>query len=151
MILQAGSTWGTWCCGYTGNVAYFSGASSVTITLSGVGAFGFELEPNTSVVQSMTVTLSNGETLTDDVNGNYGARFFGYVGQGITSITITDNAISDFAIGNFYFLPVGGGPVAAAVASADGNVSFATTPSSVPTTVKCTSQACNVRIVGSNR
>jgi hypothetical protein len=148
-IFQANDTWSTWCCGYTGNVANVTGASSVTITLSGVGAFGFEAEPTSLSVHGMTVTLSNGETITDNVNGNYGSQFFGYVGNGITSITITDNSGSDFAIGNFYFAPIGGAPANIAVASADKNMSLSAgaLTSSVPATVKCT-QACNVRPAG---
>jgi hypothetical protein len=145
-IQQANGSWATWCCGYTGNVAYFSGSSSVTITLSGVGAFGFEAEPTQLAVHGMTVTLSNGQTLTGNVNGNYGSQFFGYVGDGITSITITDNSGGDFAIGNFYYRPVGGAPASIAVASADKTMSLSAgaSTSSVPATVKCT-QACNVK------
>src|SRR4029078_3159127 len=106
----ANGSWSTWCCGYTGNVAYFSGLSSVTITLSGVAAFGFQAEPSALAVHGMTVTLSNGQTITDNVDGTCGSQFFGYVGSGISSITITDNSGGDFVIGNFYFLPAGGSP-----------------------------------------
>src|SRR4029079_3914902 len=107
-----------------------SGASSVTITLSGVGAFGFQAEPSALSVHGMTVTLSNGQTITDNVNGNFGSQFFGYVGSGITSITITDNSGGDFAIGNFYFLPAGGAPSSILVASADKNLNLSAAPSS---------------------
>jgi hypothetical protein len=149
-IETANGSWTTWCCGYAGSVAYFAGQSSVTITLSGVSAFGFEAQPSPFAVQGMTVTLSDGQTITDNVNGYYGAQFFGYVGKGITSITITDNSGNDFAIGNFYFVP-DNGAASVTVASADTSLVMSAPPSSVPTMAGCTTAACNVKKAGSNR
>lgn len=98
------SGWVTWCCNYFGQVIGTTGTSA-TLNLSGVGAFGVEIEPNFWIPESMTVTLSNGQSITEIVNGYYGAQFFGFVGSGIKSITINDNIGDTFAFGNFYYLP----------------------------------------------
>jgi hypothetical protein len=102
-VLVAGDTWATWSGGYTGDVVYFPGSTQVTFSLKGAVAFGFEVEPDQFETESLTVTLSNGQsqTITDDVNGQSGAQFFGFVGTGITSVTITDNSGDSFAIGDF--------------------------------------------------
>jgi hypothetical protein len=97
--------WETWSGGYTGEVVWDKTATSVTINLAGVSAFGFQVEPEQFQTESITVTLSDGQSITDDVNGFQGAQFFGFVGTGITSITITDNSDDTFAFGNFYYEP----------------------------------------------
>jgi len=108
-VLSIGNGWATWSGGYTGEVV-FNGATSIPINLSSVSAFGFQVEPNQFQTESITVTftltLSNGqtETLTDNVNGDAGAQFFGFVGWGVSSITITDNSGDNFAFGNFYYV-----------------------------------------------
>jgi hypothetical protein len=80
---------------------------STVLFLKGLNAFGFIVAPNIGD-DSMTVALSNGQTLTATVDyfnpaGDCGpAQFFGFVGNGITSVTITDSAGNDFIFGNFY-------------------------------------------------
>lgn len=102
-IVTVGSTWNTWCCGYTGEAVWTgSGVTSTQLNFSGVYAFGLQIEPDIYQYESMTVTLSDGQTITATVGGEAGAQFFGFVGGGITSLTITDNAGDDFAFGNFY-------------------------------------------------
>jgi hypothetical protein len=66
-----------------------------------------QIEPDPYVVDNMTVTLSNGQSISNDVGGEAGAQFFGFVGADIKSLTITDNAGNDFAFGNFYSVPTG--------------------------------------------
>src|SRR5262249_41425782 len=68
---------------------------------------GFEIEPDRFQTESMTVTLAGPgittpTSITENVNGFAGAQFFGFVGAGVTSVTITDNAGDDFAVGNFF-------------------------------------------------
>jgi len=102
-VVTIGVSWNTWCCGYAGEAVSTDPATSTTIALSpGISAFGLQIEPEEYQLESMTVTLSNGQAMTATVNGEAGAQFFGFVGTGITSITITDNASDSFAFGNFY-------------------------------------------------
>lgn len=98
-IDTVGSTWATWSGGYSGQVLYSNGADSITIDPSKIGALGFEVEPNPFAVYTVTMALSTGQSISDSVNGYAGARFFGYYGLGIQSVTISSSA--DFAIGDF--------------------------------------------------
>ena len=101
-ILQIGSGWATWPGGYTGQVLSSQGGSSITIRPAGIGALGFQVEPNAFANYNVTVTLATGQTLTDQVNGRAGAQFFGYYGLNVTSVTVSsDPASNGFAIGNF--------------------------------------------------
>lgn len=102
-VLSIGNGWATWCCGYGGQVIWTG--TSTTLTFTGLAAFGVEVEPDMFQTEGITVTLSDGQTITDNVGGYAGAQFFGFSGAGITSMTITDNASDDFAFGNFYALP----------------------------------------------
>ena len=66
--------------------------SVVTLSLSGVSAFGFEIEPYSNGpfdMSDITITLSSGETLTQYVAGFGGAQFFGFYGGGVSSIDIS--------------------------------------------------------------
>lgn len=101
-VVTIGDTWETWCCGYTGEAVWTDGAQSATLSFTGLGAFGVQVEPDLFQSETITVTLSNGQTITDTVNGDGGAQFFGFVGSGIGSLTITDGSDDDFAFGNFY-------------------------------------------------
>lgn len=127
-ILQVGSApndWATWSGGYTGQVLSMGAiatqpvATAVTLKPTGTYAFGFEAEPNDfGTPINITVTLANGQTLTDAVNGNGGAQFFGYVGAGVASLTVSSP--SQFAIGNFR-TPNGAAIIANAVTPYVGN------------------------------
>jgi hypothetical protein len=108
---QVPSTWATWSAGYppengTPRVLYTLGADSLTGTFTPTGdsviAFGLSVEPEQAFVFSVVLTTTDGgtHTLTQLVNGNGGAQFFGWTGADVTSITVTCSAgCNGFAIG----------------------------------------------------
>ena len=101
-----GSGWATWSHGYTGEVFYSLGATSVTMTMpTGTTAFYFYGEPNPFSVFSFTATATDGTVFTSSgplpIDGSSGARGFGfYTGDGSIS-SITFGGDIDFAIGEF--------------------------------------------------
>lgn len=98
--LQVPDTWGTWPGVTAPDVlkVLHSEAQSVTATFSSpVSFFGLEMEPNTLAVFSMT--LNNGDILTQLVNGDSGAAFFGWVGDSVVSFTMTAEDPAGFAFG----------------------------------------------------
>jgi hypothetical protein len=104
------SSWRTWSHGYTGDV-YFTGESStedstVTIDLPpATKAFAFDAEPNT--FGSFTVEAIAGDGTSSepiDIEGDSGARYFGFYGSGgqtVASITVSASDPLGFAIGEF--------------------------------------------------
>jgi PEP-CTERM motif-containing protein len=102
-----GSNWATWSNGYTGEVYFSQGSSSLTITLpSAISAFDFYAEPNLFDTFEIVATAQNGvsTTLSQLVNGDSGAKYFGFYatdGDLISSITITDPSgnADGFAVG----------------------------------------------------
>ena len=98
-----GIGWASWSGGFTGDVFYSKGLTSITAGISAIDAFGLELEPNPQDVITMSLILNDGsvvtQEITQDVDGDGGAKFFGWVGAGIVSITMS--AESDFAFGRF--------------------------------------------------
>jgi len=98
-IFKVGSSWATWSGGYTGQVLYTNGVTSVTLAPSNLAGLGFEVEPNPFATYTVTTTLSGGQTISDSVSGYYGSQFFGYYGSTVTSLTISSAV--DFAVGNF--------------------------------------------------
>jgi hypothetical protein len=103
-VRQIGAGWATWCCGYTGQVLYDAGATSVTWSFSSgdFDGFGVYAEPNPFAEYSMTLTLLDGTTLTQDVHGDHGARFFGFLGGGVTQMTVSIAGATDFAMGDVF-------------------------------------------------
>lgn len=100
-IRNIGSGWGTWSGGYTGQVLYTGGGTSITGTFNtAVDAFGFFSEPDPFSIHKFTLTLSDGSSVSGDFNGASGAGFLGWAGAGITSFTISSDV--DFAFGDFY-------------------------------------------------
>lgn len=107
-VRQVGAGWATW----SGvapfpRVLFTNGYNSVTGTFVGSGpeAFGLEMEPDTFKLFSMTMFLSDGSSLTRDINGNAGAGFFGWTeGYGISSITLSTTD-TDFAFGRVVYSP----------------------------------------------
>lgn len=94
-----GGGWATWSHGYTGDVYYSSGATSVTLTLpSYAGAFYFYVEPEPFSLIQFTVTAGS-EMLTLGIEGASGANGFGLFGLSGETITITGG--TDFAVGEF--------------------------------------------------
>ena len=88
-VLVAGSTWATWCCGYTGQVLFGGTITTQTWSISPVSAFGMFLEPNSLSPFTVTLLLSSGDLISQTVDGNAGAAFFGWVGSDVTQMTIT--------------------------------------------------------------
>ena len=99
---QVPTSWETWSGGEEPRVL-FAEYESLVATLSGaVDAFGFEMQPNNQEVFSLTMTLSDGSELQQDVDGLGGAAFFGWVntgGPGITAMTLTTDDLDGFAMG----------------------------------------------------
>lgn len=94
-----GSGWATWSGGFTGDVFYTNGATSVNAGISNVSGFGLDMEPNPFADYLMSLTLSDGSVITQSVNGFGGADFFGWVGSGVTSFNMSSSV--DFAFGRF--------------------------------------------------
>ncbi|MCC6677275.1 MAG: hypothetical protein IT436_09025 [Phycisphaerales bacterium] len=106
-VRQVGSSWATWSHGYTGNVFYTNGYSSLTMLMdSGHGAFQFYAEPNPFGVFRMTATGSDGSsTLASSQfpDGDSGAAGWGYytTGGGVHLVSVTVISDVDFAVGEF--------------------------------------------------
>lgn len=99
---EIGAGWGTWSHGYTGDVYYTNGATSLVLNLpADTGAFYLYAEPNPFGVFNITATANDGTTLTLGVEGNAGANGYGFwsTGGALTSITVSSDI--DFAVGEF--------------------------------------------------
>jgi len=100
-VRTIGIGWATWSGGYTGQVLYSNGATDFTINFdTAVGGFGLFAEPDPFEVHHFTLTLSDGSTVSGDFDGNAGAGFLGFVGDGIVSATLSSDV--GFAFGDFY-------------------------------------------------
>jgi hypothetical protein len=106
---KVGVSWATWSNGYTGDVyandGNCSAVGSVTINLPALTyAFYFYAEPVLFGNHTITATTNDGTTSgAVTVNGNGGAKYFGFYSPGfaITSITISSPDPGGFAIGEF--------------------------------------------------
>lgn len=77
---QVSSSWATWSGGNTPRILYTDGLSSVTGFFgSGVNAFGLEAQPNAFVELNITLRLDDQNSLVQVVNGDAGAKFYGFV------------------------------------------------------------------------
>ena len=99
------SEWATWSHGYTGDVYYTGGVTSVTMTMpAGTDAFYFYAEPNPFNVYEIVATAQDGTQITQMVSGSAGASYYGFYGTGgslIGSIAVTTPQPVDFAVGEF--------------------------------------------------
>ncbi len=111
-VLQVPGSWATWSGGYTGQVLT-SAQNSDTFTVSpATKALGFYAEPSNFAVYDVTLTLGSGASITEAVNGDGGAAFFGWYGGGVSSYTISaDPAAGGFATGEFFVGATVPGPV----------------------------------------
>jgi hypothetical protein len=106
-----GSLWLTWSHGYTGDVYFVIPTQPITITLpAGTKAFYLYAEPNTFDVFDVQATAQDGTTSGPvQVNGNSGAKYFGFYGTGdaeIVTVTVTTTDTSGLAVGEFgIFVP----------------------------------------------
>ncbi len=101
---RIGSNWATWSHGYTGDVYFSNGATSVTMSLPpNTGAFYFYVEPNPFDWVAIEATAQDGTTSGEVLaHGSSSARYFGFYSLGgapLVSITVT--SASDFAVGEF--------------------------------------------------
>jgi len=108
-----GSGWATWSHGYSGDVYSTDGALSVTLTLpANTAAFYLYAEPNPFAIHTITVTANDGTFLSLPVNGNAGARGYGFYLSGpgsLTTLTVS-SPTTDFAIGEFGIAKLSGTP-----------------------------------------
>lgn len=107
-----GNGWATWSHGYTGDVYHNSDGSAITITMpAGTKAFYLYAEPNAFNVFDVQATAQDGTTSGPvQVQGNSGAKYFGFYGTGdaeIATITITTTDTSGLGIGEFAIFPAG--------------------------------------------
>lgn len=106
-----GFGWATWSHGYAGDVYHNSDGSAITITMpAGTKAFYLYAEPNAFDVFDVQATAQDGTTSGPvPVQGNSGARYFGFYGTGdseIATITVTTTDTSGLGIGEFgIFVP----------------------------------------------
>ena len=117
VILDVPTTWASWSSppsseSDTPRVLWTNGFTSLTLMFSQpLGVFGVEVQPNTSVVSSVTASFYNGNTLLGDVSldvdGNGGARLFAAATTAptlpFTSVVISST--DDFAIAQLRFAP----------------------------------------------
>jgi len=107
-IRTIGSGWGTWSGGYTDQVLYTNGATSFTFNfVNPVGGFGLFAEPNPFDLREFSFVLSDGSSTSASYHGSAGAGFLGFLGSGITSVTVSSDV--DFAVGDFYTTAAAGG------------------------------------------
>jgi len=110
-VRQIGFGWATWSHGYTGNVYYTNGATSITMSPWGWAeiAFQFYAEPNPFGVFQMTATGSDGSSsiasqqFPDGSSGATGWGFYGTGGAHVVSVTVASDV--DFAVGEFASFP----------------------------------------------
>lgn len=93
--------WRTWSHGAEPGVLWTVGATSLDLALpAGVNAIDFYLEPNPFAVVSFTVTTDGGTaTVTQDIDGYAGAKYFGFYSTDGAFSSIEISADTDFAIG----------------------------------------------------
>jgi hypothetical protein len=105
---RIGSGWATWSHGYTGDVYYTNGATSVTMTFSQSDISGFYFYVESNPFGPFTATVSavgtGGATATATGTGDGGSGATGFAisatgGTKIVSITVSMGP--DFAIGEF--------------------------------------------------
>ena len=101
---RIGAGWSTWSHGYTGDVYFTNGATSITMTMPAeTSAFYFYAEPDTQSVFNFTATAQDGTTSGSiGVDGLGGAKYFGFYGVNDMRIeTITVSSTDAFAVGEF--------------------------------------------------
>lgn len=107
--IVGGGNWGTWQGGLQPTVYWSNGSDVLSAgfnpgSVSGhpVDAFGFYAEGDLFQTDTFTLLLSDGSTVMQQINGDAGAKFFGWVGSGITGLTLSTNDGDSFAIGDFW-------------------------------------------------
>jgi hypothetical protein len=101
---KIGTCWATWSHGYTGDVYYSNGATTVVLTMpAGTTAFYLYVEPNPFSWYDITAVTDTGTTSgAIPVNGSAGANGFAFYTDGSDTIaTVTISSAVDFALGEF--------------------------------------------------
>lgn len=104
--VRIGSGWSTWSHGYTGDV-YYVLEDELQMTLpGGTFAFYFYVEPNNFSTYSVTAVADDGSSITQNVAGSSGAKYFGFYscngGTTVNKIIVqADPAAGGFAVGEF--------------------------------------------------
>lgn len=95
------SAWSGWSGNYTGNVYWPLSATELDFSLTPVTGLGFEIQQDLEApgTISVTVTLDNGQSVSQDFSNLQDVNFFGWAGEGIQSVSITSN--NGFALGDF--------------------------------------------------
>ncbi len=95
--------WATWSNGYTGDVYSDFSSTTMTLTMPGnTGAFYLYAEPVDFSPFNISAQSQDGTTVTQNVQGQSGADYYGFYGTAgntIVSITVTSSAA--FGIGEF--------------------------------------------------
>jgi hypothetical protein len=104
--VRIGSGWSTWSHGYTGDVYYILDDELHMTLPGGTFAFYFYAEPNYFDTYSVTAVADDGSSITQNVNGSSGAKYFGFYscsgGVTINQIIVhADPAAGGFAVGEF--------------------------------------------------
>jgi hypothetical protein len=77
--LTVGRDWASWCCGYHDQIVWTGwGSSQRRLSLYGLSAFGFFIEPKARRTERFLMTLSDGRAFRIRASGAGGAHFFGY-------------------------------------------------------------------------
>jgi len=95
--------WTSWSHGYTGDVYYTNGATSITLTMPvGTSAVYFYVEPNPLALHTFQVTV-NGWFVCEEftAHGSAGAAYIGVCGNPVKMVTVTCTSGVPFAIGEF--------------------------------------------------
>lgn len=106
-----GTGWATWSHGYTGDVYFVTPSQPITITMpAGTKAFYTYAEPDTRSPFNVEATAQDGTTSGPvEVNGDFGAKYFGFYGTGdaeIQTVTVSTTDTAGLAVGEFgIFVP----------------------------------------------
>jgi hypothetical protein len=101
---RIGIGWATWSHGYTGDVYYSNGSTSVGLTLpADTTAFILYAQPNPFARHLITATAQDGTSVTQNPDGASGASAYGFHVEGAGTITNIHVAVAGaaFAIGEF--------------------------------------------------
>jgi len=122
-VVTPATSWSPLANGYTGqlidtsNIANSSNTETITFGPTPINAFGMIVSPDLPFfgpyAETFTVTLSDGTSTTISGTYPYGGvngdpattQFIGFVGGGISSITVSTTNSPDFAYGNFVDAP----------------------------------------------
>jgi hypothetical protein len=99
---QVPGDWLTWSGGNTPRVlaAYGDGSNPTAVSATAsqaIWSFGLEMEPYQFL--ALTMTLSNGDILTQSVNGDGGATFFGWADMPVVAFTMSTEDPYGFVFG----------------------------------------------------